>query len=45
MKLSTPTAPGEEMLALHSNKGDRETKKMEHPQRSHIFLSGKIPED
>lgn len=45
MKIPTPTTSGEELLALHGNKGKEETKKTEDPRRSHILLLGKITED
>lgn len=41
MKIPTPPATGEELLTLHGNKGEEETKKTEDPQRSHIFAFGK----
>ena len=44
-KIPTPPATGEELLTLHGNKGEEETKKTEDPQRSHILLLGKITED
>lgn len=45
MKIPTPPATGEELLALRGNKGEEETKKTEDPRRSHILLLGKITED
>lgn len=45
MKIPTPTATREELLALHGNKEEEETKKTEDPRRSRILLLGKITED
>lgn len=44
VKIPTPTATGEELLALHGNKREEETNKTEDPQRSHISLLEKITE-